>query len=350
MINEDFVIAHRQRAMNPDRPVLRGTAQNPDVFFQAREACNPFYAKCAGHHGQGHGQVRRHHRPPIQAFRIRRRPQRRARPGASWARAARPRTRRWITSTSAARRSACSRCGSIRPLQRRGTSWKRSRPSVKAIAVLDRTKESGALGEPLYLDIVTGLERGPGRRARASSSAMPKVVGGRYGLSSKDFTPAMVKAVFDNLAAGQVRRTTSPSASTDDVTHTSLESIPSSPPSRTRWCARCSTASARTARSAPTRTPSRSSARTPTTTRRAISSMTRRKPARSPSRTCASGRSPSAPLPGQQGQLRRLPPADLPGPLRHAQGPGAGRHVPAQHAYAAKTRSGTNSPARRRKP
>ena len=63
MINEDLVIAHRQRAMNPDRPVLRGTAQNPDVFFQAREACNPFYAKCAGHHAEGDGQVCRAHRP-----------------------------------------------------------------------------------------------------------------------------------------------------------------------------------------------------------------------------------------------------------------------------------------------
>ena len=73
MINEDLVIAHRQRAMNPDRPVLRGTAQNPDVFFQAREACNPFYAKCADITAEGDGQVRRAHRPPIQAVPIRRR-------------------------------------------------------------------------------------------------------------------------------------------------------------------------------------------------------------------------------------------------------------------------------------
>ncbi len=79
MINDEFVIAHRQRALNPERPVLRGTAQNPDVFFQAREACNPFYAKCADITAQGDGQVCRDHRPRIQAVPIRRRPERRAR-------------------------------------------------------------------------------------------------------------------------------------------------------------------------------------------------------------------------------------------------------------------------------
>jgi pyruvate-ferredoxin/flavodoxin oxidoreductase len=94
-------------------------------------------------------------------------------------------------------------------------------PSVKSIAVLDRTKESGALGEPLYLDVVTGLAEGLASGLGALKS-MPKVVGGRYGLSSKDFTPAMVKAVFDNLVAARPKNHFSVGIE-DDVTNNSLE-------------------------------------------------------------------------------------------------------------------------------
>jgi pyruvate-ferredoxin/flavodoxin oxidoreductase len=151
--------------------------------------------------------------------------------------------------------------------------------TVRTIAVLDRTKEPGADGEPLYKDVVTALAqqqmRGDGRFGR-----LPRVIGGRYGLSSKEFTPGMIKAVFDELA-----RATPKNGFTigihDDISHTSLAWDADF---RTDAHAGCVQAlfygSVPTARSAPTRTPSRSSAKTPTCMRRGISSMTPRSPAR----------------------------------------------------------------------
>ena len=92
---------------------------------------------------------------------------------------------------------------------------------MKTIAVLDRTKEPGAAGEPLYQDVLAALVRRPGQRLGHSSKAMPKVIGGRYGLSSKEFTPAMVKAVFDNLAQAAPKNHFTVGIN-DDVSHTSL--------------------------------------------------------------------------------------------------------------------------------
>ena len=92
---------------------------------------------------------------------------------------------------------------------------------MKKIAVLDRTKEPGAAGEPLYQDVVDGRGRSGDERQRASSRRMPRIVGGRYGLSSKEFTPAMVKAVFDNLASDQPKNHFTVGIN-DDVSHTSL--------------------------------------------------------------------------------------------------------------------------------
>ena len=161
--------------------------------------------------------------------------------------------------------------------------------TVRAIAVLDRTKEPGAVGEPLYLDVVAAL-----REARETGlyARDPLVIGGRYGLSSKEFTPAMVKAVFDELARERPRNHFTVGI-VDDVTHTSLPFDPElRHRARRRRSARCSTAWAPTARWAPTRTRSRSSARRPTTTPRATSSTTRRSRGRSRSRTCASGPGP----------------------------------------------------------
>ena len=150
------------------------------------------------------------------------------------------------------------------------------------IAVLDRTKEPGAVGEPLYQAVVTALAEAMDGDT-PPFAATPRVIGGRYGLSSKEFTPAMVKPVFDELLAARPKRHFTVGIY-DDVTHLSLPIATTfrtrGPPARSR---RCSTASARTARSAPTRRRSRSSARAPTSTPRATSSTTRRSRARSPS-------------------------------------------------------------------
>ena len=160
-------------------------------------------------------------------------------------------------------------------------------PTVASIAVLDRTKEPGAAGEPLYQDVMTAFGEAVATGRRAS---MPRIVGGRYGLSSKEFTPAMVKAVFDNLAATaaaeplhgrhQRRRVPHEPRVRPDVRH---------PRERTSSAA-CSTASARTGPLGRTRTRSRSSAKRRPGTRRASSSTTRRSQDRGRRRTCGSGR------------------------------------------------------------
>jgi pyruvate-ferredoxin/flavodoxin oxidoreductase len=187
MINDEFVMAHRQRAMNPEKPVLRGTAQNPDVFFQAREACNPFYAKCADVTARVMekfaGITGREYKP----FQY----------------VGDPNAERVVVLMGSGCETAHetveylnehgAKVGLVKVRLYRPFCMKRfieALPaSVKAIAVLDRTKEPGALGEPLYLDVVAALNES---LASGSSKlkAMPKVVGGRYGLSSKEFTPA----------------------------------------------------------------------------------------------------------------------------------------------------------------
>ena len=140
--------------------------------------------------------------------------------------------------------------------------------------MLDRTKEPGSLGEPIYLDVMTALAEA--QAGGTLSLRMPKVIGGRYGLSSKEFTPAMVKGVFDELAQAKSKNHFTVGI-VDDVTHTSIDYDPKfSTEACRRRCARCSTAWAPMAPWARTRTRSRSSARTPKTSPRAISSTTRR--------------------------------------------------------------------------
>ena len=219
----------------------------------------------------------------------------------------------------------------------------------KAMAVLDRTKESGALGEPLYLDIVTALSESLAS-GQCKLKSMPKVLGGRYGLSSKDFTPAMVKAVFDNLQAASSKNHFT--VGIRGRRHQQQPGVRSGLLHRVgrRSCARCSTGWARTARSARTRTRSRSSAKTPTTTPKATSSTIRKGRRSDHLPPAFRAEADSLDLPGEQGQLRRLPPADFPGSLRHAQVPGARRDVPAQHPTTAPRKSGTSSRGRSRKP
>ena len=198
MISDDLVIAHRLRSMNPDHPVLRGTAQNPDVFFQAREACNPFYAKCPDLVAKAmdkFGALTGRQYKPFEYV-------------------GDPAADRVVVLMGSANEAAHE---TVDYLNARGAKVgvlkvRLYRPfdarrlmealpaTVKAIGVLDRTKESGALGEPLYLDVVAGLNEGL-FAGWGQLRSLPRIVSGRYGLSSKDLTPAMVKAVFDNLAA-----------------------------------------------------------------------------------------------------------------------------------------------------
>jgi pyruvate-ferredoxin/flavodoxin oxidoreductase len=219
MINEDFVIAHRQRAMNPDRPVLRGSAQNPDVFFQAREACNPFYAKCADITAQVMDKFAAITGRQYKLF------QYVGAPDAERALVIMGSGAETAEETVDYLNERGAKVGVLKVRLFRPFGVKRfveALPaSVKAIAVLDRTKESGALGEPLYLDVVAALNECLAS-GQCKLKAMPRVVGGRYGLSSKDFTPAMVKATFDNLQAPTPKNHFTVGIE-DDVSHTSLE-------------------------------------------------------------------------------------------------------------------------------
>ncbi len=222
MINQEFVIAHRQRAMNPDHPVLRGTAQNPDVFFQAREACNPFYAKCADITAKVMDQFAAITGRQYQPFQY----------------VGDPNADRVVVLMGSGCETADEtveyfsergvKVGIVKVRLYRPFCGKRfleALPaSVKSIAVLDRTKEPGALGEPLYLDVVAALIEGIAE-GWGKIKTMPKVVAGRYGLSSKDFTPAMVKAVLDNLQAAAPKNHFTVGIE-DDVTHTSLKYDP----------------------------------------------------------------------------------------------------------------------------
>jgi pyruvate-ferredoxin/flavodoxin oxidoreductase len=202
LLPEDLVATHRQRALTPDAPSLRGTAQNPDVFFQAREACNPAYLACPD-------RVQ----AAMDAFAARVGRQYRV-----FEYAGHPAAERVVVLMGSGAETA--RATALR-LAEQGEpvgviTVRLYRPfsveafaaalprSVRALAVLDRTKEPGAVGEPLYQDVVAALAE-----ARAAglidASAAPVVLGGRYGLASKEFTPAMVKAVFEELAQARPR-------------------------------------------------------------------------------------------------------------------------------------------------
>lgn len=215
LIPDELVFAHRARALTPDRPVLRGTAQNPDVYFQARETVNSFYNACVDLTQKAMDEFAKLTGRQYQLYEYHGDPQ----------------AERAIvlmgSGCEAAHETADylnqhgEKVGVLKVRLYRPLDAKRlveALPAtVKAIAVLDRTKEPGAGGEPLYLDVVTALVE----EGRASI----KVVGGRYGLSSKEFTPAMIKAVFDNLAVAQPKNHFTVGIH-DDVTHTSLEYDP----------------------------------------------------------------------------------------------------------------------------
>jgi len=219
MIRDDLVRAHRDRALTPERPVVRGTAHNPDTFFQARESANPFYARTPEIVEQAMKAFAAISGRNYKLFEY---------AGAADA-------DRVIVLIGSAAETARETAAFLNRADKQNSKLgvlqvRLYRPfsaahflaalpeSVCAVAVLDRTKEPGASGEPLYLDVVATLAQGVAAGKRKS---MPRVIGGRYGLSSKDFTPAMVKAVFDELARPQPLNSFSVGVN-DDVSHSSL--------------------------------------------------------------------------------------------------------------------------------
>ncbi len=214
LLPADAISAHRARALTPDRPVLRGTAQNPDTFFQAREAINGLYAACPGLveaamdrfaalTGRRYRLFDYHGHPEADRVVIM------MGSGAETLHAT------VDTLMQQGERVGVLKVRLYRPWSAAHLLAALS-PSARHVAVLDRTKEPGAPGEPLYLDVVAALASG------AARSPMPRVLGGRYGLSSKEFTPAMAKAVFDELAKPDAKPTFTVGI-VDDVSQLSLE-------------------------------------------------------------------------------------------------------------------------------
>ena len=220
LLDDDALAAHRGRGLSPDHPVLRGSAQNPDVFFQAREAASPFhqavpgivtdlFATLAERTGRRYGLVDYEGDPDAE---------------------------RVIVVMGSATGAAGE---AVEALRARGekvgvVTVRLYRPfpaealvaalpaSVRGVAVLDRTKEPGAVGEPLYTDVVTALAEAV---AGGHMAAMPRVLGGRYGLASKEFTPAMAAAVLAELDADEPTNHFTVGI-VDDVSHTSLRPDP----------------------------------------------------------------------------------------------------------------------------
>ncbi|HPR63667.1 MAG TPA: pyruvate:ferredoxin (flavodoxin) oxidoreductase [Thermoanaerobaculia bacterium] len=197
MIDDDLVRAHRLRGLNPERPVIRGTAQNPDHFFQGREAINPYYTAFPGIVQEAMDSFARLTGRAYHLFDYV------GAPDAeqvivlmgSGAEAAHEAVE-YLAATGA--KVGIIKVRLYRPFA--VEAFLSTLPaSVKSIGVLDRTKEPGSAGEPLYLDVVNACMEGF-TAGKAPFSAMPKIVGGRYGLSSKEFTPSMVKSIFEELA------------------------------------------------------------------------------------------------------------------------------------------------------
>jgi pyruvate-ferredoxin/flavodoxin oxidoreductase len=218
MIDEDQVIAHRRRALNPDHPFIRGTAQNPDTYFQSRETVNVFYDRCpatveaqmekfAAITGRRYQLFDYFGAADAERVLIL------MGSGAETAQE----TIEYLTAQG--EKVGMVQVHLYRPFAK--AQFLAALPkTTRAIAVLDRTKEPGSTGEPLYCDVLATLMEA-GALGGLPTAAMPVVIGGRYGLSSKEFSPAMVKAVLDELAKPKPKNHFTIGIN-DDVAHTSL--------------------------------------------------------------------------------------------------------------------------------
>ncbi len=222
MISDDLVRRHREGALSPDHPFIRGTAQNPDVYFQSREAANSFYLaaptimqnvmdKFAALTGRQYKLFDYVGAPDAEQVLV------------------------LMGSGAEVAQEAVdhlnhhgAKFGVLKVRLYRPFSIEHFvhalPPTVESIAVLDRTKEPGAVGEPLYVDVVTALSKAESQSTHLVQP-MPRVIGGRYGLSSKEFTPAMVKGVFDELTKEKSKNHFTVGI-VDDVTHTSIDYDP----------------------------------------------------------------------------------------------------------------------------
>ena len=223
LISDALVRQHRARALSPEHPLLRGSAQNPDVFFQAREACNPFYDATAD----------------VVATVMDRLAERTGRAYRPFDYVGHPEAERVLVQMGSgcgaseeavqAMMSGGEKVGLVKVRLFRPFSAASLvaalPPTVEGVAVLDRTKEPGAPGEPLYQDVVTALFEEVAAGDAHFPGGRPRVIGGRYGLSSKEFTPAMAKAALDALD-GEEPRTHFTVGIVDDVSHTSLSVDP----------------------------------------------------------------------------------------------------------------------------
>ncbi|RME79416.1 MAG: pyruvate:ferredoxin (flavodoxin) oxidoreductase, partial [Planctomycetota bacterium] len=216
MLDEQWILQHRSRALSPDRPFIRGTAQNPDVFFQARESVNPFYQACPEYleeFMQNFGQLtgRHYHLYEYEGD-----------PEAEQVMVIMGSGAEAASETVSYLNQQGEKVGLLKVRLYRPfvvEKFCKALPkTVKSIAVLDRTKEPGSGGEPLYLDVLQavweGLEKG-------WLNQKPKIIGGRYGLSSKEFNPSMVNAIFEELKKEEPKNHFTIGIE-DDMSHTSL--------------------------------------------------------------------------------------------------------------------------------
>ncbi|MEW5804844.1 MAG: pyruvate:ferredoxin (flavodoxin) oxidoreductase [bacterium] len=223
MIDDDLILAHRKRALTPDNPVIRGTSQNPDVYFQGRETVNPYYLACPDIVQKQMDQFgkltgRQYHlfdylgAPDAEKVIVLM---------GSGAEAAQE-TVEYLVARG-------EKVGMIRVHLYRPFSighFVQALPdTVKVIAALDRTKEPGSTGEPLYLDVMAAISESAAE-GKSPFATSPKIIGGRYGLSSKEFTPAMINGLFQEMGKDRPKNHFTIGIN-DDLTHTSIDYDPS---------------------------------------------------------------------------------------------------------------------------
>ena len=222
LIDDSGIAAHRDRALTPDRPKIRGTAQNPDAFFQAREAGNPYYAALPDLVKEAMAAFAARTGRTYQPFDYEGAPdaERVVVIMGSGAESV-AETVTWLNENG--QKTGVLKVRLYRPFSVEDFAATLPK-SVKSIAVLDRSKEPGALGEPLYLDVVAALRQAENAGLIPQAQSI-RVIGGRYGLGSKEFTPAMIKAVFDELAKPAPKQVFTVGIN-DDVTGLSLDYDP----------------------------------------------------------------------------------------------------------------------------